>query len=373
MRIAVLTSSRADFGIYLPLLKKLESDPFFQLELIVFGTHLSQSHGYTLNEIEASGFKVKYKLETLPEGDSAEAIAAAVATGFSKFGSFWSKHNASFDLVFCLGDRFEMFAAVLSAVPFNMKFAHIHGGEKTLGAIDNIYRHAISHASVLHFASTDVYAQRLKEMLDDTAHIYNSGSLSLDNLSEMQLYSIEEFKEKWQVDLDKKPVLVTFHPETVQPEKNKFYANELSSFIAELNHDVVITMPNADTAGNEVRKIFEEKLGGLKHVKMIENFGTRGYFTILHHCLFVAGNSSSGIIEAASFGKYVLNIGDRQKGRLQSGNVVNTEINKTEMQKASREIISKGQYKGKNRYQSKGVVADYMIDILKDFQKEHTK
>lgn len=370
MKLGILTSSRADFGIYLPLLNKLKDDPFFKTELIVFGTHLSALHGYTLHDMESAGFKAGHKIETVPDGDSAAAIAAAIGLTFTKFGSFWAHHASSFDLVLCLGDRYEMFAAVLSGVPFNIKFAHLHGGEKTLGAIDNVYRHSISHASTLHFASTEEYARRLRAMLDDTAQVYNAGSLSLDNLNDIELYPAEEFRKKWNIDLDLKPVLVTFHPETVRAEKNEQFANEVADLVSELDHTVVITMSNADTAGNQVRKVFEERLGQLAHVKMIENFGTRGYFTMLRHCLFVMGNSSSGIIEAASFGKYVLNIGDRQKGRLQSENVINTAIDKKEMKAACESIVKKGPFTGDNRYHSQKSAADFIITQLKKYQRE---
>lgn len=368
MKIGVLTSSRADFGIYLPLLNKMKADSFFKVELIVFGTHLSAFHGYTLKDIESSGMKADHRIETVPDGDAPGDISNAVAKTFREFASFWSGH--SFDMVFCLGDRYEMFAAVLSGVPFNIKFAHLHGGEKTLGAIDNVYRHSISHASTLHFTSTEEYADRLRAMLDDTTHIYNAGSLSLDNLNQISLCTVEEFKEKWTIDLNLKPVLVTFHPETVQAEKNEMFANEITDFISELDHNVVVTMPNADTAGNQVREILKEKLQHTSHVKMIGNFGTQGYFTLLKHCLFVMGNSSSGIIEAASFGKYVLNIGDRQKGRLQSGNVVTTSIDKRAMKEAYRQILEKGEFKGENKYRSKRSVADFIVEQLKKYQKE---
>lgn len=364
MRIGVLTSSRADFGIYLPLLKKLKQDSFFDIQLIVFGTHLSPLHGYTLDDIESSGFRASYKLETVPDGDSAAAVAEAVGLTFTKFGSFWAEHAASFDLVFCLGDRYEMFAAVLSGVPFNIKFAHLHGGEKTLGAIDNVYRHSISHASFLHFTSTDAYAKRLEQMLEENRHVYNVGSLSLDNLNDMSLYTVEEFKQKWNIDLASGPVLVTFHPETVFVEKNEKYANEIANFLSDLPNSVVITMPNADTAGLMVRKIFTERLGGLSHVNMIENFGTRGYFTLLKHCLFVLGNSSSGIIEAASFGKYVVNIGDRQKGRATSNNVISCNADAVSIAKACEAVLKKGSYEGGNIY-FKRKVAETIIEILK--------
>lgn len=366
MRVGVLTSSRADFGIYLPLLQKMQADKAFEVELIVFGTHLSKHHGYTIRDIEASGFKAKYKLQTIPDGDSRKDIAGSIGKTFSSFGVLWARKEKYFDLVLCLGDRYEMFAAVLSGVPFAIPFAHIHGGEKTLGAIDNIYRHSISHAAKLHFTSTESYAERLRVMLDNPNFIYNAGSLSLDNLESIELFTPEEFEKKWGVNLKEQPMLVTFHPETAGLADNETFAHSMAAFINAIPYPVVITMPNADPAGNVIRKVFEKELGQQERIQMIENFGTKGYFTILKHCLFIAGNSSSGIIEAASFGKYVLNVGDRQKGRLQSGNVINVPVDTEAMISASQEILRKGPFRGENIYHLQGSSSGFMVRIIKE-------
>ena len=171
MKIGVLTSSRADYGIYLPLLKKLKNDNFFNLEIIAFGTHLSENHGYTLKNIQSDGFEVKHKLKTIPKGDSPTDISLAIGETIKTFSAFWDKNK--FDLVMALGDRYEMFAAVMASVPFQVKIAHIHGGETTTGAIDDVFRHCITHASELHFASAEVYKKRIVELTGKKAGVYN--------------------------------------------------------------------------------------------------------------------------------------------------------------------------------------------------------
>ena len=365
MRVGVLTSSRADFGIYLPLLKKMQNDSFFNLRIIAFGSHLSPFHGYTLKTIEAEGFPVDAKIESLLTGDSPEAIATAMSLTMMKFSQYWGTHASQYDIVLCLGDRYEMFAAVTAGVPFGIKFAHLHGGEKTLGAIDNFFRHSISQAAWCHFASTAAYAERLGQMLDEPERIYNVGALSLDSLADIAFLSKDEIKNKWNIDMTAPTILVTFHPETVNVSENTEYANELvKTFIALSQFQIVITMPNADTLGATVRNIFIAKLSGQRHIVMVENLGTRGYFSVIHHCAFLLGNTSSGIIEAASLGKYVINVGDRQKGRMQSDNVVNVPVSSEAMLKAVESISGKGDYKGENIYYQNGS-ADKICNSLK--------
>lgn len=351
MRVAVLTSSRADFGIYLPLLKALKADPFFTFEIIAFGTHLSPFHGYTVNQIIEQGFIPGYKIETVLVSDTKESIATSMGLTMMKFASFWQEHHQEFDIVFCLGDRYEMFAAVMAGIPFQIRFAHLHGGEKTLGAIDNVFRHSISHAAAIHFTSTEHYKARLTQMLDESQHVYHVGALSLDNLSAMSLLSIEEFKAKWGVDLSKPTILTTFHPETVKADLNIQYAEELAATIlAENQYQYLITMPNADTAGNSIRKVFQDRLAGKEHVFLIENLGSQSYFTAMTYCSFLLGNTSSGIIEAASFGKYVINLGNRQEGRECGDNVFTINVESKLILQAISKTQELGQFLGLNVY-----------------------
>ena len=366
IRVGVLTSSRADFGIYLPLLKALQKEEAFHLELIVFGTHLSKFHGYTVEQIEREGFKIAKRIESLLLGDTPSAIASAYGLTALKFAEYWQENEQSFDVVFALGDRFEMAAAVAASIPFGIKIAHLHGGETTLGAIDNIYRHSISLASQLHFVGAEFFAKRLNQLLDDEkASIYNVGSLSLENLKNIDFLSVEAFKNKWQIDLNIKTILVTVHPETVAYQKNLAYCEETIKALEQLANEfqIVITMPNADTAGMVFREAFETLAKKQQSIKIIENFGTQSYFTCMKYAKLMVGNTSSGIVEAASFQKYVLNLGDRQKDRLCGENVIHVPFNHDLIVKNTLEYATK-EYNGENIY-FKSNPSEIIIQILK--------
>lgn len=370
MRIAILTSSRADYGIYLPLIKKLKEDPFFDLNIIAFGTHLSPFHGETIKQIQNDGFEVKYKVESMLLTDSPEAIATAVGLTMIKFADFWQKYKSEFDLVFCLGDRYEMFAAVSAGIPFQIPFAHIHGGETTLGAIDNIYRHAITLASRYHFVATTAYAEKVAKLIDNKSNIYVVGALSLDNLSSIEMLSIAEFEAKWSIDLSIDTILCTFHPETVSYHSNEKYTDELVQAINKLTdkYQILVTMPNADTAGNIIRTALTANFSNDSKVFLIENLGSKSYFTAMKYCSLLLGNTSSGIIEAASFGKYVINLGDRQKGRAAGNNVIQTEIISKAIIDAVNEIETQQNPGNKNIYWNGGAT-NRIIEKLKSITK----
>lgn len=367
MKICVLTSSRADFGIYLPLLNQIKNDHFFELKLLAFGTHLSKSHGETVKQIQENGFAVDFKIDTSPINDSPYDISDSMGTTMIKFSSFWEQSYKKFDIVFCLGDRYEMFAAAMASVPFQIPLAHLHGGETTLGAIDNVFRHAITIASKYHFVATEDAAKRVKELTRNEKNIYNVGALSLDNIKDQHFLTLSEFRDKWGLDLSKNTILTTFHPETVSMNENDIYATQLADAIGKLkNYQVLITMPNADTNGNIIRKIFVEKFSGSKQVFLIENLGSQGYFTAMKYCRFLLGNTSSGIIEAASFGKYVINLGERQQGRICGNNVINVPIVTSKILDAVTQIETLPSLGFDNCYYNGGA-ADKIIEVLKRF------
>lgn len=365
MRIAILTSSRADYGIYLPLLHALKKDPFFDVRIIAFGTHLSSFHGYTIDAIKRDGLTIDHTVEHILASDSEEAIATSMSVAFAKFVAIWKKERAIYDIVFCLGDRYEMFAAVSAASPFGIRFAHLHGGETSLGAIDNEFRHCITIFSTLHFTSTEQYAKRVADIKGAKENVYCVGALSLDNLSQVKLLTADEFRENFLIDLSKPSVLVTYHPETVNVDINIKSAEQVVKALNELkDYQIIITMPNADTMGNTMREVYRKFAEVNSNVILVENFGTEGYFSCMNLCVFVAGNSSSGIIEAASFKKYVVNIGDRQKGRMVSANVIHCKADANAILKACNEVLKKGEYKGENVYYRSNT-AQNIIQILK--------
>lgn len=367
INLVVLTSSRADYGIYLPLLKKLEKSSEFDLSLIVFGSHLSRFHGFTLDTIKKDGFQIEAQVESLILGDTKEAISNAIGNTVTKFSSIWANLENKINLVMALGDRYEMFAAISALIPFNIPVAHLHGGETTLGAIDNTFRHALSIMSNYHFVSTENYAEKVSQIMGSKENIYNVGALSLDNIDELSLLSKKDFFNKFAIDLSTPTILTTFHPETVSAEKNGLFADilcEVFDFLTN-RYQIVITMPNTDTMGTIIREKFNNLSKQNTKVITIENFGTRGYFTCMKHCTFLLGNTSSGIIEAASFNKFVLNLGDRQKGRATSGNILETPIKKEKILKQIENLENRKdfKFKGKNIYHLKNS-ADTIISKL---------
>ncbi len=369
MKIGVLTSSRADYGIYLPLLQKLKIDAFFEVEIIAFGTHLSKFHGFTLDEITKGNYKTIHTVSSLITNDDEQAIATAYGLTALKFADFWA--NNRYDLVLCLGDRFEMSAAVQAGIPFGVAFAHLHGGETTLGAIDNIYRHQITLAAALHFTATEAYKKRVIELIEREKGVYTEGSLSLDNSHLFE--AIEENTFYSTFNIPKKDfALVTFQPETVSSNGNIAYAEAMKTALSSItqNINLVITMPNADTMGTVYRQAKEAlKAAYPANIILIENFGKVNYFSAMTYAKFLIGNTSSGIIEAASFKKYVVNVGDRQKGRAQSANILDTAFTASDIIEASKKAQTLGDFTGENVYY-KPNVADNIISILK---KNHAK
>lgn len=368
MKVGVLTSSRADYGIYLPLLLKLKADPFFELEIIAFGTHLSKFHGFTITEIEQNGYNVIHKISSLLSNDDEQSIATSYGLTTLKFADFWQSNK--YDLVFCLGDRFEMSAAVQAGIPFGVKFAHIHGGETTLGAIDNIYRHQITIASILHFSAASSFSEKITELIGNCNGVHTVGSLSLDGIESFKPIEKSLFYDRFKIPYQEF-ALVTFHPETIATKLNKEYAIEMRLALAQIAKKLflVITMPNADTMGSVYRKeIAKLKEEHPEKVLCVENFGKENYFSAMYYSKLLIGNTSSGIIEAASFGKYVVNVGERQKGRLQSDNIINASFNYQNIIKAVDKALVNNIFDGINNYYNKHS-ADLITNQIKQLNE----
>lgn len=327
MKIGVLTSSRADYGIYKPLLDLLKQDPFFELEIIVFGTNLSKEYGLNINTIVNDDYAIFHQIDTIPEGDQPVNISKSMGLTIEKFSIFW-KLNV-YDLVFALGDRYEMFSAVASTLPFNINIAHISGGETTLGAFDNAFRHCITHMSKYHFTSTEKYKAKVISMIGNSDNVYNVGALSIDNLRSQSLLGLEEIKTKFSIDLSIPSILITFHPETIDFKKNELYIKELISALECIkNYQFIITMPNADTMGEYIRIKLNEFINLNDCAFGVESFGMQAYLSCMKYCSMMLGNTSSGFVEASFFPKYVINLGDRQKGRIKTENICNIPFKK---------------------------------------------
>ena len=364
MKVGILTSSRADFGLYLPLLKAMKADPFFRIKIIAFGSHLSQDFGMGISHISEAGFEVAFQIPGMPVDDSPSSISESMGKTMIDFTEVWK--NETFDLVFALGDRFEMFAAVASGVPFNIKFAHIHGGETTKGAIDDSFRHSITLMSCLHFACTEIYRQRVVELTGSDNHVYNTGALGIDNLRSMRLLSTEEFEKLHCIDLKVPTILTTVHPETISFENNSYYIDELIAAFDQLRYfQIVVTMPNADTSGKIIRERLIAFAKGNNQIRLVENFGTLGYLSCMKHSRLMLGNTSSGFFEASWFPKWVINLGNRQQGRIITPNILNCPFESNEIINTVKQVIESGTPDPVYIY-GDGTAAEKIIKILKN-------
>jgi UDP-hydrolysing UDP-N-acetyl-D-glucosamine 2-epimerase len=336
--ISAVTVARSDYGIYLPVLRQIQAEPGLRLGLLVSGMHLSPEFGLTVKTIETDGFEIIDRVEMLVSSDSPEGIAKSIGLGTIGFAQAFSHSRP--DLLLVLGDRFEMFAAVLAALPFKIPVAHIHGGEVTEGAIDDALRHSITKLSHLHFVSLPEYARRVEQLGEEPWRITVSGAVSLDNLREIPLLTPAELENRFALRLEPPPLLVTFHPVTLEYERTTHHIEELLAALDEVALPVVFTLPNADTSGRIIRERISDHVQRSPATYMVENLGTQGYFSLMSCAAAMVGNSSSGIIEAPSFKLPVVNIGSRQTGRVRAANVIDVGYERSEIAKAVRRAVS---------------------------------
>lgn len=368
MKLGVLTSSRADYGIYTPLLKKLSNDNRFELELIVFGMHLLENQGNTIHEIEKDAFGLIHQVNGMPTGDKKLDIACGYGELVKQFAAFWNEHN--FDCILVLGDRWEVSAAVQAALPYELVFAHLFGGETTLGAVDNIYRHQISLASKYHFTATDEYSKRVAEITGKTDDIYTVGSVSIEDIENLTLPEWETIKDQFGIDFDNF-VLVTIHPESIKADRNRELAkivHDVLEHLVSTNH-ILITRSNSDIMGSIFNNLFESLATNYPaKIKLVSSLGRLNYFKAMQQCSFMLGNTSSGIVEAASFQKWVINIGDRQAGRLRNRNVIDVPFIAEDIIASSQKVRNLKPFDGQNKF-VKSNTSDEIINVLLSNEK----
>jgi UDP-hydrolysing UDP-N-acetyl-D-glucosamine 2-epimerase len=336
--IAVVTGARSDYGIYLPLLRKLVEDGDVALRLMVTGMHLSPEFGLTADAIVADGFSIDERVDCLEPSGDAEGTARSIGLGIVGFAQAFGRFRP--DLVVVLGDRFEMYAAAVAALPFRIPVAHIHGGELSEGAIDDALRHSMTKLSHLHFVATEEYARRVVQLGEEPWRVHMVGALSLDNLGQMELMTRPQLETLVDLPLQDPPVLVTMHPATLEPMDPVAQLRELLAALDDVPGPLVFTAPNADADGKRIRVAVADYAGTRRDARLVENLGTGGYFGMMSIARAMVGNSSSGIIEAASFRLPVVNIGDRQRGRIRGANVVDVPCERAEILQALRAATS---------------------------------
>jgi UDP-N-acetylglucosamine 2-epimerase (non-hydrolysing)/GDP/UDP-N,N'-diacetylbacillosamine 2-epimerase (hydrolysing) len=336
--IAVVTVARSDFSIYRPVLRRLSDEPDYLLHLIAADTHFSPEYGVTVHDIEADGFKITEQVDMLEETDTPAGTAKSISRGVAGFSDIFTRLRP--DILMVLGDRYEMLAAVVAALPFVIPVVHIHGGELSEGAFDEAIRHAITKMSHVHFVATETYARRVIQMGEEPWRVEVTGAPALDNLQEIDTPSAAEVERSFGISLSPAPLLVTFHPETLEQETTEEHFRELLSALDTCGEPVLFTYPNADPQGRRFIELIHEYVDGRpRRAQAVANLGLKGYYGVLREVPAMVGNSSSGIIEAASFGLPAVNVGNRQRGRLRGDNVIDTPARRDAITEALRRAL----------------------------------
>jgi GDP/UDP-N,N'-diacetylbacillosamine 2-epimerase (hydrolysing) len=338
-KICVVTGSRADYGLLRWVMEGIKDNSDLTLQVIVTGMHLSSAFGNTYKDVEADGILIDRKVVALSDDDSPVGIAESMSNVLA--GCAEAFRELKPDIVVVLGDRFEIFAAASAALVAKIPIAHLHGGESTVGAFDEAMRHSITKMSQIHFVAAKAYADRVVQLGETPSKVFNVGGLGIDNIKNLNLLSLEELETSLQVELDKQSLLVTFHPVTLEDETGEHQMRELLNALSELKDtSIIFTMPNADTGGRRLTKMINEYVSQNVNSRVFTSLGQLQYLSCLAHVDAMVGNSSSGLIEAPSFKKGTINIGDRQLGRLQATSVINCPPEKYAISAALEKLYS---------------------------------
>ena len=364
-KIIIITSSRAEYGLLRLLLKKISLSKKLKYHLSITGTHLSKFHGNTIREILKDKLKISSKLKTLDnKRDDNISISKSFSMGVEKYSKLYKKVKPQ--LILVLGDKYEIFSSVVAASLSRIPIAHIHGGEETIGAIDNAIRHSITKMSHIHFTSTFKHRKRVIQMGENPKFTFHVGAIGLEEFKIFKFKSKKYFKEKYRIDFKKKTILVCFHPVTLEPNTEKKYIKQiLNSLKTFKNINIIFTSPNADHGYKQIDKEIKNFSKKRKNCFYIRSFGRDDFISCLKLSELILGNSSSGIIEAPSLKTISINLGNRQEGRIKSKSVIDCIIEKNSIKNLLNKFLHKRIEKKTNNYYNPYFKKDSSKNILK--------
>lgn len=370
-KICVVTGSRAEYGLLKPLLQLLKDDDDVDLRLLVTGSHTSPYFGHTVDEIRNDGFNIDREIDILLSSDKSSAIVKSM--GMATFGFCDAFTEIKPDFVILLGDRYEMFSVASVAFMLRIPIAHISGGDITEGAYDDVLRHCITKLSLLHFTTSEEARDRVIQLGEDPDRVYYLGNIALDSIASSNILSKEQLFKKLEIEFDGFWALITFHPVTLEVEKTNLYITNLLTAVTASGVSAIFTGSNADDGGYIINQALKDYCNtNPKKYKFYDNLGPL-YYSVLANCNLMIGNSSSGIVEAASFKLPVVNIGNRQKGRVRGANVIDCDHNIESINNAISKAIDprfKDLLSGiSNPYKNKKIfnIALEIIKVIKSF------
>ena len=371
-KICVITGTRADYGLLRWVMQGIKDDPELKLQIIATGMHLSPEFGLTYRAIEADGFEIDRNVEMLVSSDTSVGIAKSMGLGLIGFAD--ALHELRPDLVIVLGDRFEVFSAVSASLVARVPVAHLHGGESTVGAFDEAFRHSITKMSHLHFVAAEKYRERVIQLGEQPNRVFMVGGLGVDNIKRLRLLSRFELEKAINFKLGLKNLLITFHPVTLEISTAEYQLGELLAALSKLKDThLIFTLPNADEGSRGLIKMVQAFVAQFSNARAYSSLGQLLYLSCLNQVDGVVGNSSSGLLEAPSLKKGTINIGDRQHGRIQAKSVINCAPIRSDILDAI-EYLYSSEFKSNlnqviNPY-GDGGASEKVIEILKTYPTE---
>ena len=369
-KICIITGSRAEYGHLYWLMKAIAGDKELSLQLVVTGMHLSKDFGLTYKQIERDGFKISKKVPILNYGNSPSGIAKSVGKACMGLPDVFSDLKP--DILVICGDRYEMLAAAVTAHILGIPIVHLHGGETSEGAIDEAFRHSITKMAYIHFPAAEVYRQRIIQLGEAPGRVYNFGAPGLDQLEHQELLTRAQLEKAIGFDLSGQFAIITFHPVTLEKTSPVAQVKELLKAVREFPFKVIFTKANAVAGGEEINNVILDFVkGNPKEYLLTDNLGTLKYLSCLKYADLMIGNSSSGIVESSSFRLPVVNIGDRQKGRLKAKNVLDVACDGAAIARGIRLALSRRfrtslrDLKNPYRRYAGGGISTRIKDILK--------
>ena len=367
-KICVITGSRAEYGLLYWLMREIESSDDLELQIVATGMHMSPEFGLTYKQIESDGFIINAKVEMLLSSDTEIGIGKSMGVGMISFSDVLNDLQP--DLLVVLGDRFEVFSAVSSAMVSRIPVAHLHGGEATEGLIDEPIRHSVTKMSHLHFTAAEEFRKRVIQLGESPDRVFNFGAIGIDNINKLKLLSRSEFEDSINFKLNKKNLLVTFHPVTLDNSSAEGQFQALLDSLDDLTDtNFIFTKSNADTDGRIINSMIDDYVVANKEKAVcFTSLGQLRYLSALQYMDAAVGNSSSGLIEAPSFKIATINIGDRQQGRIFADSVICCEPKKASISAALDKLYSDDfqlKLKGVDNPYGNGGVSEKIVEVLK--------
>lgn len=372
-RVCVVTSTRAEYGLLAPVIKELRQEESICVDIVATGMHMEEKYGNTYKEIEADGNTIFRRIPIMESGNTSADISRTMANAISAFAVFF--HENSYDLLVVLGDRYEMLAVCIAAVNEHIPIAHLNGGDTTEGALDECYRHSMTKMSYLHFTSTEQARNRVIQLGESPDRVFCVGATGVENAIKTPLRSLADLGKSIGFDLSGRYAVVTFHPVT---QENGTAQNQITQLLGALSEysdmKFIITKSNSDAGSEEINNCLEQYASDHDNVYLTASLGMLNYLSALKYASAVIGNSSSGIMEAPSFGIPTINIGDRQKGRVQGNTIINCLPTKRDIVEAIKMALSETMQqeckKCDNPYYRENT-SEQIAQIIKEFLMEN--